>query len=109
MHHHVQWLGTVRARIGYAFDRFMPFVSGGAAFGSLKATLDGIGSATVTNIGWTAGGGLEYAFLTSWTAKIEYLYVDLGKITCDVACSGGTPAEATFQSHLMRGGVNFKF
>ena len=55
------WLSTVRGRIGYTFDRFMPFVTGGAAFGDIKATPVGFGSETTTKTGWTLGGGLEAA------------------------------------------------
>lgn len=105
----LQWLGTARARLGWAFDRFLPYITGGAAYGSVRTSLTGIGTASTTRIGWTAGGGLEYAFLNNWTMKAEYLYVDLGTATCDAACTGGTPADVTFQSHLVRGGVNFKF
>jgi outer membrane immunogenic protein len=39
----------------------------------------GIGSVSNTNLGWAAGGGLEYAFANNWSVKLEYLYVDLGK------------------------------
>ena len=75
-----RWLGTVRGRVGYAFDRFLPYLTGGGAFGSVRASINPgpVVSATDTRMGWTFGGGLEYAFLGNWTAKIEYLYVDLG-------------------------------
>ena len=77
------WLATFRGRVGYAFDRFLPYVTGGGAYGDIKATSrTGAGVAVPTsesNFGWTFGAGLEYAFLGNWTAKLEYLYVDLGK------------------------------
>ena len=73
------WLGTARGRIGYAFDRFMPYVTGGAAFGDIKASAAGIGDANETKAGWTVGGGVEAAIAGPWTAKVEYLYVDLGR------------------------------
>ena len=73
------WLGTARGRIGYAFDRFMPYITGGAAFGDIKATPAGFGTTTTTKTGWTVGGGVEFAIAGPWTAKVEYLYVDLGK------------------------------
>ena len=59
-------------------------------------------------IGWTVGGGLEYAFLGNWTAKIEYLYVDLGKFDCGVAC-GATPDNVTFKENVIRAGLNYRF
>jgi outer membrane immunogenic protein len=85
------WLGTGRLRIGYAFDRWLPYATGGAAFGDIKATSPG-GSTTRTNVGWTIGGGVEWGFLANWTAKAEYLYVDLGNGRCSGACSGGPPS-----------------
>jgi outer membrane immunogenic protein len=101
------WLATARGRIGYAFDRFLPYATGGAAFGNLKMT-GPLGGASSTKTGWALGAGLEYAFTTSWSAKLEYLYVDLGKATCNAACTG-VPADVTFQTSLVRAGVNYKF
>jgi outer membrane immunogenic protein len=103
------WLGTARGRIGYAFDRFLPYLTAGAAFGDIKGTVVGIGSFTDTKVGWTGGGGVEYFFTDNWSAKLEYLYVDLGKGTCDAACSGTDPVSVTFKTNVVRGGVNYKF
>jgi outer membrane immunogenic protein len=103
------WLGTARGRLGYAFDRFLPYVTAGAAFGEIKGTFGTGASFTDTKVGWTAGLGMEYAFLGNWSAKLEYLYVDLGKVTCTAACSGVTPIDVTFTSNIVRAGVNYKF
>ena len=105
------WLGTARGRIGYAFDRFMPYVTGGAAFGDIKATNTnaGFGTATATKFGWTVGGGLEYAFLSNWTAKAEYLYVNLGSFDCGLTCGGVTPDNVNFKANVFRVGLNYKF
>jgi outer membrane immunogenic protein len=103
------WLGTARGRIGYAFDRFLPYLTGGGAFGDVKGSLLGTGDFKQTKAGWTAGAGMEYAFAGNWSAKIEYLYVDLGKATCDATCSGANPITATFKSNVVRGGLNYKF
>ena len=100
------WLGTVRGRIGYAFDRFMPYVTGGLAVGDIKADLAGAGSTTTTKAGWTVGAGLEAAIAGPWTAKVEYLYTDLGKGSCDV-CTGG--ADVNFRSNIVRAGINYRF
>jgi outer membrane immunogenic protein len=101
------WLGTARGRLGYAFDRVMPYVTGGAAFGDVRATQAGIGSTTETNVGWTVGAGIEAAVIANWTAKLEYLYVDLG----DVSCAACLPAasNADFRAHVLRAGLNFRF
>jgi len=102
------WLGTVRGRVGYAFDRFMPYVTGGAAFGDVKTSIAGFSGQTDTNAGWTAGGGLEAAISGPWTAKVEYLYVDLGKDTCGVA-NCGVSTNTDFHSNIVRAGINYRF
>jgi outer membrane immunogenic protein len=102
------WLGTVRGRLGYAADRFMPYVTGGAAFGKVKATVPGIGSASDTRIGWTLGAGVEYALTDRWSWKAEYLYVDLGKFDCGVSC-GAVNTDVSFKSHVLRSGLNLRF
>lgn len=100
------WLGTGRARIGYAFDRFLPYVTGGVAFGDVKASVAGFGSTTDTNAGWTLGGGIEAAIAGPWTAKVEYLYVDLGNTSCS-GCLLSTNVD--FHTNIVRGGINYRF
>ncbi len=97
------WLGTARGRLGYAFDRFLPFVTGGAAFGDIKNTISTVGSSTANKAGWTVGGGLEAALTGPWTAKVEYLYVDLGR---GASLAG---ADTRFNTNLVRAGVNYRF
>lgn len=100
------WFGTVRGRIGYAFDRFMPYVTGGAAFGEIKMD-PGVGSDKETKVGWTIGAGLEWVFLANWSAKIEYLYADLGEASCGAAACAGT--DVSFKTSIIRGGLNYRF
>jgi len=97
------WLSTVRGRLGYSFDRFMPYITGGLAVGDIETNVAGIGSGRDTKAGWTVGGGLEAVLDGPWTAKVEYLYVDLGR--------GGTVlgSDAEFTSHVVRGGLNYRF
>jgi outer membrane immunogenic protein len=83
----------------------MPYVTGGAAFGDIKTSLAGFSDQTTTKTGWTAGGGLEAAITGPWTAKVEYLYVDLGR-----GGSIGLPAaDASFKSNIVRAGLNYRF
>lgn len=104
------WLSTVRGRLGYAADRFLPFITGGAAFGDIKASTPGLPGADQTNAGWTLGGGLEFALAQNWTAKAEYLYVDLGKFNCGTSCNLATPTNnVSFTTNLVRAGVNYHF
>ncbi len=103
------WLATVRGRLGYAADRFMPYVTGGAAFGNIKASTAGFQNSS-NNAGWTLGAGLESAFAANWTAKVEYLYVDLGSFNCGLSCNAGlTSDDVSFHTNILRAGVNYKF
>ncbi len=102
------WLATGRGRIGYTgWTNWLPYLTGGVAGGNIKATSP-FGSASKTNIGWTAGAGLEYALWSNWSVKAEYLYVDLGKFDCGVACGAATD-NVSFKSNLVRLGVNYRF
>ena len=102
------WLGTARGRIGYAFDRFMPYVTGGAAFGNIKATPAALAGVDNSKLGWTLGGGGEFAIAGPWTAKVEYLYVDLGKTNCPVGnCAVST--DVNFHANVARAGLNYRF
>jgi outer membrane immunogenic protein len=103
------WLATVRGRAGYAFDRFLPYVTGGLAVGDIKASTPGFAGATQTNAGWTAGGGVELALTNNWTAKAEYLHVDLGNMNCGFSCGTVANNNVSLKSDLVRGGVNFRF
>src|SRR5579872_660175 len=103
------WLGTVRGRAGWAFDRVLLYGTGGAAFAPVKATAvgSGLGTDTNTEVGWTAGGGLEFAFAPNWTAKAEYLYVDLNNGSCIAACAGAfTPISVKYTENIVRAGIN---
>jgi outer membrane immunogenic protein len=102
------WLGTARARLGYAgWNNWLPYLTGGAAFGNIKMD-QGPFSQTFTKIGWTAGVGLEYALWTNWSVKGEYLYVDLGTANCPAADCGAS-TDVTFKTNLVRLGLNYRF
>ena len=97
----------MRGRLGYAAGRFMPFVTGGAAFGDIRASTPGLGGGNATTAGWTVGAGIEFALVGNWTAKAEYLYVDLGKLSF-VGC--GAPVDnVSFTANIVRGGINYRF
>jgi len=102
------WLATVRGRLGYAWNTVMPYVTGGAAFGDIEATVPGIGSAKTNKAGWTVGGGVEWALTGKVTAKVEYLYVNLGNFDCGLSC-GAAPTNVDFTTNLLRAGLNFRF
>jgi outer membrane immunogenic protein len=102
------WLGTARGRIGYAFDRWMLYATGGGAFGDVKMTPGAGTSETDNRFGWTAGAGVEWAFMGAWSAKLEYLYVDLGTANCS-ATTCGASTDVDFKTNLVRVGVNYRF
>jgi outer membrane immunogenic protein len=103
------WLGTTRGRIGIAMDRFLPYVTGGLAYGDVSASITGNPGASETQIGWTLGAGVEYAFAHPWTAKLEYLYVDLGDFACGTRCGTAGPDNVEFRAHIVRAGLNYRF
>ena len=70
------WFGTLRGRVGYAFNNVLFYGTGGLAFGELRAETFGL-SESHTSAGWTVGVGAEVGFSPNWSAKVEYLYVDL--------------------------------
>ena len=115
----LQALGTVRGRAGIAIDRVLPYVTGGLAIGSLHGhegdvLADGaVGDGTTTVAGWTVGAGLEGVIASRWTAKIEYLHVDLGNNTIftDTLPPAGITAgqNVRFTAEILRAGLNYKF
>lgn len=102
------WFATARGRIGYAADRWLPYITGGAAFAGLKVTPSGGASSTDTHTGWTVGAGVEYAFAGGWSTKLEYLYVDLGTATCGAATCGVT-TDIKPKINIVRAGLNYRF
>lgn len=103
------WLSTVRGRVGYAFDRFLPYITGGLATGDIRAATPGLPGGSATNAGWTVGGGVEIALPGNWSAKAEYLHVDLGSFNCGVDCGGAPNENVSLRDNVFRAGVNYHF
>ena len=97
------WFGTLRGRVGYALNNVMFFGTGGIAFGELRANTFGL-SESHTNAGWTVGVGAEMGFAQNWSAKVEYLYVDLANSNFVI-----TGASNGYRFGLVRAGVNYHF
>jgi outer membrane immunogenic protein len=102
----LNWLATGRVRAGYAVDNYLFFATGGAAWGKVEAANLGVGSGSDTRLGWTVGGGVETMLAPNWTAKLEYLYVDLGDKNTYTATG---PVQVALTSHIVRLGLNYKF
>lgn len=114
--------GTVRGRIGYAFDRFMVYGTGGLAAGSVKTSVavtpgtTGVGTAFAasvsdTSVGYALGGGVEAALWANWSVKAEYLYVNLGRERSTYPIGGGASASANIKTdaQIVRVGLNYRF
>ncbi len=95
LHTEINVQGSVRGRLGYAWDRLLIYGTGGVAFAQLESrytnTALGLDDYKTDRTGWTAGGGFQYAFTPNWSFGLEYRYTDLGH-TNDLllASSGGT-------------------
>jgi outer membrane immunogenic protein len=123
----LEWFGTVRGRAGFlATPRVLLYGTGGLAYGSLKTTgtLAGfnpngaaiavVGSNSDTRVGWTLGAGAEAMITANWTAKLEYLYIDLGRsnftaLTLLPGAPIGARVTSRFTDNILRAGINYKF
>jgi outer membrane immunogenic protein len=124
----LEWLGTVRGRLGVAADRFFVYGTGGLAFGDVKnsATVEGTvttgrvvtplepisGNGDETRTGWTVGAGTEYAITNNLTGKFEYLYYNLGTSKYDVGAPGEVAdyhVRSDNTGNVVRAGLNFKW
>jgi outer membrane immunogenic protein len=108
-------LGTVRGRIGWAFDRLLVYGTGGVAFANLKdqyfsPAFPFTAAPSSSATGWTAGGGVEFALSGNWTAKAEYLHVGFPSRSVTVIAIGN-PYLFAFKDSLDIGrvGINYKF
>ncbi len=99
------WFGTLRGRAGYAMGNVLFYGTVGLAYGGVHAqsTITGV-SESRTHMGWAAGAGVEVALAGRWTAKAEYLYMDLGSRSF-----GLTGTSNGLDSSLLRLGVNYRF
>jgi outer membrane immunogenic protein len=106
------WYGTVRGRLGRSTGPAFLYVTGGLAVVHLNNTNDQVITSTFarseTAVGWTIGGGIEAVLGNNWTAKTEYLYIDVGKHTVDSPSVGGA---GIFDNrfHVFRVGLNYQF
>lgn len=112
----LNWFGTTRARIGLATGPVLTYATAGVAYGETEigvaTTLGGAAgssSSSTTKTGWTWGTGVEAALGGNWTAKAEYLYLDLGSSSI----AGVPPFVGTLSTknreQIFRGGINYRF
>lgn len=97
------WFGTLRGRAGYAFSNVLFYGTAGLAFGELRAQTFGW-TESHTSAGWTIGAGAEVGLAPNWSAKLEYLYIDLS--TSQFAITGVSNG---YSASVVRAGVNYHF
>jgi outer membrane immunogenic protein len=124
----LEWFGTIRGRVGLTVTpSSMIYLTGGGAFGEVKTDLGLVGftaaglpaavagSRSTDRFGWTFGGGFETMFAGNWSAKLEYLYMDIGTVSNSVVLptAAGLPLGVNVSSrvtdNIIRGGINYHF
>lgn len=101
--------GTLRGRIGYAYGTWLPYITGGLAFGNVHAFNNNIpASGSQTHVGWTLGVGIATKFAPNWSAKLEYLYADLGKKD-HYFVAPGIPEAVGVRTNIVRVGIDYHF
>jgi opacity protein-like surface antigen len=126
----LDWIGTVRARIGYDLGRFLPYITGGLAYGELSQSTNVNyvdtsswttfrGNSSTVSVGWAAGAGAEYMVADNWSVKGEYLFTSIGGISTPVQSASGdktqgatylasrTDYTGSFGVHQVRAGLNY--
>lgn len=111
------WFGTTRGRVGVAMDRWLPYLTGGIAYGTRDFSGTATGAATGsysashTSVGWALGAGIDYAFNQNWSGRLEYLYTSFEGPTNTYALTGGTAVVSygRLQNNIVRGAVNYRF
>ena len=103
------WTGSLRGRIGYAFDPVLVYATGGLAVARVNANISNGGSYSDTYAGWTVGAGIEAAVTEALSAKVEYTYADYGTKTAPAGTLGGNAGTVAPTSHFVKFGLNYHF
>ncbi|MGA2636345.1 outer membrane protein [Methylocella sp.] len=133
VHHDIE--GSIRGRVGYAWDRVLIYATGGVAFGGFNGNISGnfpggffgpnatafpafggSASASSTRVGWTVGGGIEYAVTNSWSIRAEYRYTAFGhstvyadSFTAPILGASGAFFNRNFNENRIQVGFSYKF
>jgi outer membrane immunogenic protein len=118
----LSWFSTYRGRLGFEMGPWLVYGTGGLALAKINTSYSDvfpngfvghIGSDSRTRVGWTAGGGVEYALAGNWSVKAEYLYLNFGSYVfrANETLPAASYWEVTVQprEHIVRAGVNYKF
>jgi outer membrane immunogenic protein len=111
-----RWIATARGRVGYAFDRWLVYATGGGAWANIRYTATNVAGSTDTGAGtvsgWTAGGGVEAKLAGNWSVKAEYLYIDFSEKDFFTPIAAGGPSGSQrmdVTNHIARVGLNYNF
>jgi outer membrane immunogenic protein len=121
--HKLDWLATFRGRLGYSVGNVLPYVTGGLAYGQVEssavavnagfgAPFDGTfsGSDKQRHLGWVVGGGIEFAFSSNWSGRIEYIHADLGEERyVAIPAIDPVPRSHDITVDIVRVGLNYRF
>jgi len=106
------WTASARGRLGYAWDNWLLYVTGGAAWANLdsaffSSTIGTSTSVSATHLGWTVGGGVEYGLTPNWIIGAEYLFAHYERKT--YVCSACGPVDFDLETHTVRARLSYKF
>jgi high affinity Mn2+ porin len=107
------YFSAVRGRLGYAFGGWLPYVTGGAAWGQTHVNINGMEDSILSiraepHLGWTAGVGVELALGGNWSGKVEYEYIDLGHRTYGLSDVGLPDLRVDPKIHVVKAGLNYR-
>jgi high affinity Mn2+ porin len=113
-HGAIDYTGTVRGRAGYAFGTWLPYVTGGFAWGHSHVNINDAAGTVVSSpgqyhTGWTAGAGVEFAVSGNWSARAEYDYISLARRMYDLSDFGLPGVNVDPNIHLVKFGLNYRF
>ena len=108
----IDYVGTLRGRVGYAFGPWMPYLTGGFAWGHTHVIVNDAAGGLLATVkgyqtGWTAGAGVEFAVSGNWSAKAEYDYIDLSRRMYDLGGFGLPGVNIDPRIHLAKLGLNY--
>ena len=115
VHDRMDFDATVRGKLGWAMGRWLPYATGGVAFGDVQTNYQFPPGTTVAQtsgvrVGWTAGGGVDYALTPNWSAALEYRYTDLGRQGASATVSGVTASDSNeFNFNAVRLFITYHF
>ncbi|MGY4316586.1 opacity protein-like surface antigen [Bradyrhizobium sp. JR3.5] len=109
----IDYVGTVRGRAGYSFGTWMPYITGGFAWGRSQVRVNDAAGNVISEpgqyqTGWTVGAGAEFALSGNWTAKLEYDYIDLSRRTLGLNDFGMPGVSIDPRLHLLKFGLNYQ-